>query len=199
MRLFEFFYDPEGGGDRPEDNYPCYDCGSTILGHHTKLCDLAEEWAIHDLPAQPGTQYWTGQVPKGLKPIAGLEENINTQDNHSDTAIHSAIRHLLPIAMQELNINEIPKISIKKKLNYNGQPSFGSFSNGGIELGIDGRHPVDVCRTLAHELVHYKQGKTDRLDAESGNTGSPEENQANSVAGIIMRKFSKQYPQYIIK
>jgi hypothetical protein len=113
--------------------------------------------------------------------------------------LYAALKDFLPLAMKELQLQQVPKISIKKKLNYNGQPSFGSFSNGGIELGIQGRHPVDVCRTLAHELVHYKQGKTNQLDSESGNTGSREENQANSVAGIIMRKFSKQYPQYIIK
>ncbi len=128
-----------------------------------------------------------------------LEFYSESLDHSASSVLYAALKDFLPLAMQELNLKEIPKISIKKKLNYNGQPSFGSFSNGGIELGISGRHPVDVCRTLAHELVHYKQGKTDQLDAESGNTGSPEENQANSVAGIIMRKFSKQYPQYITK
>jgi hypothetical protein len=128
-----------------------------------------------------------------------LEFYSQSSDRSASSVLYAALKDFLPLAMQELNLKEIPKIYIKKKLNYNGQPSFGSFSNGGIELGIDGRHPVDVCRTLAHELVHYKQGKTDQLDSESGNTGSPEENQANSVAGIIMRKFSKQYPQYITK
>ena len=29
-------------GEDPVDNYPCYDCGSTIFLHHTKLCELAE-------------------------------------------------------------------------------------------------------------------------------------------------------------
>ena len=42
--------------------YSCYDCGSTIFLHHTKLCDLAEPNAIRDLPAEPGTQYWTGKT-----------------------------------------------------------------------------------------------------------------------------------------
>lgn len=42
---------------------PCYDCGSTIAGHHTKLCDLAAPDDKMDLPAKPGTQYWTGEVP----------------------------------------------------------------------------------------------------------------------------------------
>src|SRR5262245_1452172 len=39
----------------------CYDCGSKIPGHHTALCDLAGEEDVKDLPARPGTQYWTGE------------------------------------------------------------------------------------------------------------------------------------------
>jgi hypothetical protein len=67
-----------GGDDEedPFDNYPCYDCGSTIFLHHTELCELAEESAIRDLPAKPGSQHWTGKIPKGLHPIPGLEEGV---------------------------------------------------------------------------------------------------------------------------
>ena len=63
-------------GEDPTDNYPCYDCGSTIFLHHTKLCELAEDNAIRDLPAQPGSQHWTGEIPKGLHPIPGLQEGV---------------------------------------------------------------------------------------------------------------------------
>jgi hypothetical protein len=66
--------------DDPTEDYPCYDCGSTIFLHHTKLCDLAEPNAKRDLPAKPGSQVWTGQVPKGLAPIPGLEEGVAEQD-----------------------------------------------------------------------------------------------------------------------
>jgi hypothetical protein len=60
----------------PFDNYPCYDCGSTVFLHHTELCELAEDNAIRDLPANPGSQHWTGEIPKGLDPIPGLQEQI---------------------------------------------------------------------------------------------------------------------------
>ena len=65
-----------GGDDEedPFDNYPCYDCGSTIFLHHTELCELAEDNAIRDLPSKPGSQHWTGEIPKGLHPIPGLAE-----------------------------------------------------------------------------------------------------------------------------
>ena len=48
----------------------CYDCGSTIENHHTKLCDMCceEEGDIRDLPSRhEHTQHWNHVVPEHLK------------------------------------------------------------------------------------------------------------------------------------
>lgn len=42
----------------------CYDCGSTIQGHHTAMCDLAGVGEKHDLPSKPKSHHWTGEVPE---------------------------------------------------------------------------------------------------------------------------------------
>jgi len=57
------------------------------------------------------------------------------------------------------------------------------------------RHPIDIMRTLAHELVHYKQDVEHRIGPDSGETGSPIENEANALAGQIMRRFDHENPQ----
>jgi hypothetical protein len=103
------------------------------------------------------------------------------------------------MVMSELELTHLPKIKLSHVLDSQGQPSFGGFipDDKSIRLAVDGRHPVDICRTLAHELVHFKQNENNQLNPDSGETGSDEENEANSVAGIIMRKFSKQFPEYI--
>jgi hypothetical protein len=36
-----------------------------------------------------------------------------------------------------------------------------------------------------------------RLKPNSGNDGSPEENEANSTAGVVMRKFTKLHPEVL--
>lgn len=41
---------------------PCYDCGSTIDGHHTPSCDLTMAGDILDLPEIEGTQWWDKPV-----------------------------------------------------------------------------------------------------------------------------------------
>ena len=119
--------------------------------------------------------------------------------NLSLDTLHNALRDFLPMVMSELELTHLPKIKLSHVLDSQGQPSFGGFipDDKSIRLAVDGRHPVDICRTLAHELVHFKQNENNQLNPDSGETGSDEENEANSVAGIIMRKFSKQFPEYI--
>jgi Zn-dependent peptidase ImmA (M78 family) len=51
---------------------------------------------------------------------------------------------------------------------------------------------ADLLRTLAHELVHRKQSEDGRIDYNSGKTGSEIENEANAMAGVLLRKFGKQ-------
>lgn len=53
---------------------------------------------------------------------------------------------------------------------------------------------LDCFRSLAHELVHFKQDinneiKNDQVSDE--NDGVPIEDEANSIAGVIMRKFGR--------
>ena len=98
-----------------------------------------------------------------------------------------------------LKLTDPPRIEfITKQRVDTTQPSFGSFNpnDNSIVVSCLNRHPVDVFRTLAHELIHYKQNMNNELKNDSGSTGSYHENEANAGAGIIMRNFAKKYPGY---
>ena len=107
-------------------------------------------------------------------------------------------RDFLPIAMKELGINKLPKIDLCLQVPEDHQPTFGKYVNeeNKIYLAIENRHPIDIARTLAHELAHYKQELENKLSPTSGETGSPVENQAHEVAGVIMRHFDKKFPNH---
>lgn len=104
----------------------------------------------------------------------------------------------LPLVIKELDLTELPEIKLVDKIENSTQPTFGRYSNENkdIVLAILNRHPLDTLRTLAHELVHYKQDLDGEIGPHSGETGSPQENEAHELAGIIMRKFNKSNPQY---
>ena len=69
--------------------------------------------------------------------------------------------------------------------------------DGLIKIYSKNRAIIDICRTIAHELVHHKQNLEDRLiDAvQDGEDGSPIENEANAIAGVIIRKWGKAHPE----
>lgn len=106
------------------------------------------------------------------------------------------ISHLLRLCKKELGLLDLPPINLINKPNIPGTTSFGVFQDGAIQVVTLNRHPVDVARTLAHELVHWKQEQDGRT--MDGETGSEIENEANATAGIIMRKFGEMYPQYFV-
>jgi Zn-dependent peptidase ImmA (M78 family) len=111
----------------------------------------------------------------------------------------SIIKEVLPIIKSELGIKHLPKICLVNRIEDHDQPTFGLYQNKSNRLEVvkKNRHPVDILRTLAHELVHYKQDIEDRLGPHSGKTGSDIENQAHAVAGVIMRHINKKYPHYL--
>ena len=107
------------------------------------------------------------------------------------------IKEFLKACMLELGIINLPKIT----LSNNSQEAIDMRSWGGympgkkaIHIVTAKRHPADIFRTLAHELVHYKQDLEGRLKPESGKTGSEDENEANSKAAVIMRNFAQEKP-----
>jgi len=105
----------------------------------------------------------------------------------------------LPLAMEVIGLDSLPEFEFDDYIDSGDQPSFGMYVNHEKKMyvGLASRHPVDILRTIAHELVHYKQDTNHELNDESGRTGSPHENQAHQVAGVVMRHFNKQYPEYL--
>ena len=125
---------------------------------------------------------------------------VELAENLEDNSMKSLLQKFLPVAMRDLGVDELPKVVLQPTLDsLDGQASFGRYVNDEqkVYLAISERHPVDILRTLAHELVHYKQHLEGKMYAGAGETGSPIENQANEVAGIIMRHFNKKYPKAI--
>lgn len=102
----------------------------------------------------------------------------------------------IKFAKKELKLESLPKINLQKDNAHSVEyRSFGGYGGKNINLTIKNRHIMDCCRTLAHELVHYRQDLNNELDADSGKDGSPHENEANAQAAVVMRKWGKLHPE----
>lgn len=75
-----------------------------------------------------------------------------------------------------------------------GGMSTGSRNNDRlIKVLSNGRMNRDICRTLAHEWIHEHQMSV--LNRKHGpDIGGKNENEANSGAGILIKKYEKKFP-----
>ena len=107
------------------------------------------------------------------------------------------VRDFVDFAGDRLGLERPPKIKlIRDPKQAAERKSFGSYMpGGGIEINIGNRHIMDVLRTLAHEMVHHKQDVAGELNDRSGEDGSPQENEANAKAAVIMRLWAKMNPE----
>jgi hypothetical protein len=73
------------------------------------------------------------------------------------------------------------------------------YNNGDkrMRIYVKNRAIIDVCRSIAHELVHHKQNIDGKFEdvKDPGADGSEFENEANAVAGVIIRKWGRLNPE----
>jgi len=118
----------------------------------------------------------------------GLAEGKLSENNKSHAVVIKFVNH----CKDKLELPNIPTITLVDRI---GGKTFGQYDTVKKDIAVQlaDRHIVDVLRTLAHELVHHKQRHLhSKLD---GSDGSDHENQANALAGKLMRQFGKRYPK----
>jgi hypothetical protein len=132
-----------------------------------------------------------------------LKEEYLSEENNgiSRKEFHDKLKSFVDFTCEKLGIDEKPSIRYKEDSKDGQQPSFGGYAPHTKELVVvsKNRHPMDIFRTVAHELVHHKQNVDGRLGKnieQEGATGSDIENEANAEAGKIMRYFGKENPFY---
>ena len=115
----------------------------------------------------------------------------------SRKSTYTILLDFIKFAAEHLELKSLPKFDFKFDTKRSVEHhSFGGYGSENINITVVNRHIMDVCRTLAHELVHYKQDLNHELDGEDpGATGSPQENEANAEAAVIMRNWGKQHPE----
>jgi hypothetical protein len=97
------------------------------------------------------------------------------------------VHHFVSFAAKHLKLSKLPHIRFVGHEEDNKQ-AFGHSKGSEIVVRTTDRHPIDVMRTLAHELTHFKQGNTKASEQSK-------EDQANAIAGRIMRAYDTKYPK----
>lgn len=168
--------------------------GYVLDGHHRWLAAYNKlekvEARVCKAPILDLLHHAKRYVVKGI----GIEKTINESIEHK--TFGPMLDSFVKFASDKLGLKSLPNIRIKDEGdNFN---SFACYHPGKkhIVVSIKNRHPMDVFRSVAHELVHQYQDETNALYDGAGETGSPIEDEANYLAGRIMRHWAKQNPEH---
>lgn len=105
------------------------------------------------------------------------------------------IEDFIQFCKSELDIEHLPQIQFTNDRDWAvGHHSFGAYTpeEKGLVVYTGNRNLADTLRTLGHELVHHRQNELGHVQsATDGQAGTPIENQANALAGVLMRKYGK--------
>jgi hypothetical protein len=131
-------------------------------------------------------------TPDGTSPTTAQFTN-ETQDNHKNI-----IQDFVEFCSSQLDLEKNINLRIRRDPQWSVRnKTFGRYNPGTneLEVGIGGRHIMDVLRTVGHELVHQKQNELHSVPADAGADGSRYENEANAMAGVLMRQYGKLHPE----
>ena len=85
--------------------------------------------------------------------------------------LKEALGEIYKVAKEEFNIQNTPQLHLKNDeenaKNIFGKTAHYDPSNMSIVLYITKRHPKDICRSFAHELVHHHQNERGDLMGKS--------------------------------
>jgi hypothetical protein len=146
----------------------------------------------------PGYHYYgdTGAASDGGGDGGGgesVKESVESRD------IKDVVKLFAGFAAKYLELKKTPKIKLRRDPEWSRRNgTFGQYmpEDDTLILSVADRHPVDVMRTLAHEFVHHRQNEIETMPAHAGETGSEWEDEANAIAGRIMRDFAEAHPGY---
>ena len=135
----------------------------------------------------PARVQWKEAVARGNPlPLPEKKETVNP-----------VVKDFFKYAIKKLGIQKIPVVVFNTdKGRVNELRSMAGYmpSENKIWVYTNKRNAADIIRSLAHELVHCKQQEDRPGERINGSTGSEDENEANSVAGILLRNYGKENP-----
>ncbi len=115
----------------------------------------------------------------------------NNNEKRDNLLISAFVKYcILKLGIKgDFNITLLPKINDSKITT-------GAYDRGSnIFARYEGRAIVDVLRTICHEMVHMKQMERGdfKLDTEVQDVGGKIEDEANAMAGELIKSFKNDY------
>ena len=138
----------------------------------------------------PGTAYAGQDHPAGT-------EAEQVDESADPDQLKKIIQRFYTSCIDKLQLKNPPRLRLETTPAWSQENgSFGQYEpeTNTLILATADRHVLDILRTMAHEMTHRQQDERNPLPDHAGETGSPWEDQANAMAGRIMRDWAREQP-----
>ena len=139
----------------------------------------------------PGTAYAGQDHPAGT-------ESEQVDESADPDQLKKILHRFYRSCVDKLQLKNPPQLRLETTPDWSRENgSFGQYESetNTLILATSGRHVLDILRTMAHEMTHRQQDEREPLPIDAGETGSPWEDQANAMAGRIMRDWAEEQPE----
>jgi len=144
-----------------------------------------------------------GHLINEISRIKGIMGIISEGESQFDSLEKKTIDDFVDFVKKELNIDNDVEVKLQNDKDGIKTTAVYKYKDGEDEKFEDseirvftlGRALVDVLRSIAHELVHHMQNEKGDLEGKVSNVGGPIEDEANSVAGEMIKKYGLKDPE----
>lgn len=168
---------------------------------------VAEVWLLRDIEKSISNFYdfpkeWVRYITKGI--LKKIQEKIENDFGYNldfedlgVTLNESIVDDFIEFGKKELLLGDDFKINLTN--DSDEIETLANYDMGSKEINVltKNRAIPDIIRSIAHEMVHHNQNDRGDLRGvpEEGEVGSPWEDEANTKAGQLVRKFGEMNPE----
>lgn len=138
----------------------------------------------------------TPSLDRGAPVATNKDQSVNesSMNDHEER-----VRHFMAWCKDKLELKQdLPDIEFSDKKDSEDMHHTGYYNDHENKLWVytGNRNLIDILRTVAHEFTHRKQGEQGRIEGPNP-PGSPLEQEADAMAGYLMKLYGKMYPEIV--
>lgn len=137
------------------------------------------------------------KLPQRISELGLLSDYTYTAQRSIKKINESVIDDFIEFGKEELSLDDDFRVNLTS--DGDDIETLANYDMADEEINVltKDRAVPDVIRSIAHEMVHHEQNKRGDLrgNPEEGEDGSPWEDEANSKAGVLVRRFGKIRPE----
>jgi len=138
----------------------------------------------------------TPSLDRGAPVATDRDQPVNESSMHEH---EERIHHFMAWCKAKLKLKqELPDIEFSDEKDSEDMHHTGYYNDHENKLWVytGNRNLIDILRTVAHEFTHRKQGEQGRIKGPNP-PGSPLEQEADAMAGYLMKLYGKMYPEIV--